>query len=65
MNLKARRIQDDRTKLDGPFEMPCCGGHLGVDGTYLDQASDYITCPYCKAEDVYISEEDQNESEDT
>ena len=35
------------TELDGPYECPHCIGHMTLDGTYIDQVSDIIHCPYC------------------
>ena len=38
----------DMVDMSEIFECPCCGGHIALDNTYLDQVKDYIACPYCK-----------------
>ena len=40
-------VDKEKCELDGPYECPCCGGHIMLDATYLDQVYTNIQCPYC------------------
>ena len=42
-----KEIDIEKTELEGPYECPCCGGHIMLDGTYLDQVIELVICPYC------------------
>ena len=34
-------------ELTVPLECPCCGGHVALDETFIEQVSDGVVCPYC------------------
>lgn len=40
-------IDKSLCEFQGPYQCPNCHGHLMLDGTYLDQVTEYIKCPYC------------------
>lgn len=45
--LIARKIEKGKCEFEGPFECPRCEGHIMLDGTFLDQVSEIVMCPYC------------------
>jgi len=56
-------VENDQVQLE---VIECdCGYHMGIDATYLDQISDFITrCPSCQAEidtsKICISEQEKD-----
>lgn len=47
--LQFKIVDENIIELEGPVECIKCGGHMMVDFTYLDQVSETISCPYCRA----------------
>lgn len=47
--VKFEKVGLDSCVLDGPFEYSGCGGHLLLDGIFLDQQpeDEPLLCPYC------------------
>jgi len=45
-----KQVSVNMCELCGPYECPSCGGHMMIDGTYLDQVSSTVDCLYCGIE---------------
>ena len=50
-------VDANKCSLEGPYECGQCGGHVMVDGTFVEQVSDVITCPYCESKCIIEPEE--------
>ncbi len=44
------RVSPASVELEGPYECSICGFHVMLDATFLEQVSDYVTCPCCEGE---------------
>lgn len=53
-----RKVKKEKCELEGPYECPCCGGHIMLDATYLDQVEEIALCPYCMAKN-YVRKENE------
>lgn len=42
-----RPVDPATCELEGPYECPCCHGHIMLDATFLDQVGTQVVCPYC------------------
>ena len=40
-------IKMDKCELEGPYKCPYCNGHFMIDGAFLNQVENYVSCPYC------------------
>lgn len=58
--MRAKPVSPDKVELEGPYECACCGFHMMVDATYLDQVGLVLTCPSC-ATKLYFPSEDELE----
>jgi len=52
-----KRVEMGICELEGPYECPCCGGHMMLDATFLDQVSTIVSCPYC-SNTIYVKDTD-------
>jgi len=52
-----RPAKPEDVELEGPYECPCCGGHMMLDATFLDQVTPAVSCPYCRTEVCAIDPE--------
>lgn len=42
-----KKIEENKTTLEGPFECENCGGHVMLDFSFLEQIDEKVWCPYC------------------
>lgn len=50
-------VEKDVCELEGPYECPCCRGHIMLDATFLEQVSTVLDCPYC-SNTIYVKDVD-------
>lgn len=50
-----KRVEMGICELEGPYECPCCEGHIMLDATFLDQVSTIVSCPYC-SNTIYVKD---------
>jgi len=40
----------EECNLEGPYECPCCSGHMVLDVEFLNQVQPFVVCPYCQVD---------------